>query len=55
MASNYPGILSKAFPNTVIDWTCGACDAFEACSYGLKKFKKMTTLKKTERFLGKAI
>jgi molybdopterin synthase catalytic subunit len=28
-------------------------DAFEACRYGLGKFKKMTTLKKTERFLGK--
>jgi molybdopterin synthase catalytic subunit len=28
-------------------------DAFEACRHGLGKFKKMTTLKKTERFLGK--
>ena len=28
-------------------------DAFEACRYGLGKFKRMTTLKKTERFLGK--
>ena len=28
-------------------------DAFEACRYGLEKFKKMTTLKKTERFLSK--
>lgn len=28
-------------------------DAFEACRYGLGRFKKMTTLKKTERFLGK--
>jgi len=28
-------------------------DAFEACRYGLGKFKKMTMLKKTERFLGK--
>jgi molybdopterin synthase catalytic subunit len=28
-------------------------DAFEACRYGVGKFKKMTTLKKTERFLGK--
>ncbi len=28
-------------------------DAFEACRYGLGKFKKMTTLKKTERFPGK--
>jgi molybdopterin synthase catalytic subunit len=28
-------------------------DAFEACRSGLGKFKKMTTLKKTERFLGK--
>jgi len=28
-------------------------DAFEACRYGLGKFKKMTTLKKTERFIGK--
>ena len=31
----------------------GSNDAFEACRYGLEKFKKMTTLKKTERFLGK--
>ena len=28
-------------------------DAFEACRYGLGRFKKMMTLKKTERFLGK--
>jgi molybdopterin synthase catalytic subunit len=28
-------------------------DAFEACRYGLEKFKKMSSLKKTERFLGK--
>jgi molybdopterin synthase catalytic subunit len=28
-------------------------DAFDACRYGLDKLKKMTTLKKTERFLGK--
>lgn len=28
-------------------------DAFEACRYGLGRFKKMTTLKKSERFLGK--
>ena len=28
-------------------------DALEACRYGLEKFKKMSSLKKTERFLGK--
>jgi molybdopterin synthase catalytic subunit len=28
-------------------------DAFEACRYGLEKLKKMSSLKKTERFLGK--
>ncbi len=28
-------------------------DAFDACRYGLERLKKMTTLKKTERFLAK--
>jgi molybdopterin synthase catalytic subunit len=28
-------------------------DAFDACRHGLERLKKMSTLKKTERFLGK--